>query len=330
MFCLNCGKELPEGANCCPICGTPTYKTIPKNVPVTAGVQVGVAAPVADTAPAENAVPAENAALVENDNAAQNTPPVTNSVPAASTAAPKTGKSREKLLITLLSVVSALLVLTLVASVVKMPGTNKSIISSLSAPKGMVEPGAASEQELIDTLKNHTILSEECIKLMSNSSLYNMYYTVCNWGVNESNYIATRKEYRDMILSGDPDKINELILNESGGDYWDGGYYRYENIANCTLHIGTAYKEKLSDISLWPNSYLHYYPDSGTTEFIDFLDAENNAIEWVRPVSGYFELSNGEEYEFGPDEDFSSDVSIVKANGRYYVYWDNLYALWHD
>ncbi len=71
MFCLNCGKELPEGANCCPVCGTPADKTIPKNVPVTAGVQVGVAVPVADAAPVENTAP------VANDNAAQNAPPIT-------------------------------------------------------------------------------------------------------------------------------------------------------------------------------------------------------------------------------------------------------------
>lgn len=299
MFCLNCGKELPEGANCCPICGTLADKTIPKNVPVTAAAQVGVAVPVADTAP------------VANDNAAQNAPPVTNAVPVASAAVPKTGKGREKLLITLLSVVSALLVLTLVASVVKMPGTNKSIISSLSDPKGMVEPGAASEQELIDTINRHTLLSEDCIKLMSNSTLVSIY--------NATDKLAPLSKI--SIISGEPEEVNHIILadvlrSHMGDTDYDYDLYKH-NLDNITLHIDTPNRGKtLYDLGNWPYTYVLYSPDGAASKLVDLLDGENKVVEKACPVSGYIRYADGEEHEF----DAGSECLIIKANGRYYIH----------
>ncbi|MCQ2520145.1 MAG: DUF4234 domain-containing protein [Lachnospiraceae bacterium] len=41
MFCKNCGAQLPEGANCCPQCGTPVSESIEKKIANGANEFVG-------------------------------------------------------------------------------------------------------------------------------------------------------------------------------------------------------------------------------------------------------------------------------------------------
>ncbi len=256
MFCLNCGKELPEDANRCPFCGTPADKTIPKNVPVTAGAQVGVAANFA--------------------------PPKT----------PKAPKSKKKLLITLLSVVSGVLVLTLAALVVKMPGTNKSLLLAAVCGTDMIEPGAMSERELIKTLDKNPIYSEAAVTLYSNSQLC----FISNYGKSPG------------ALSGKA----ERVLSTAENDISAGSRYIFSNIK---IHIEEIEDEKL------PRFYskiLEDMPENAWHNVVNLLESEKDVVNWVSAAKGYLEVG-GKKYAFYFEDEA---VLVINAGNRYYCAFD--------
>ena len=155
----------------------------------------------------------------------------------------------------------------------------------------MLESGAASIDELTYTLSYNSLLSENCVEVMSNSML-------CG--------LSAYGKYRD-VLSGDPDKIESALRYELDED----NYYTF---SNATILIDDTYE--VSADNFYNDQYD--YIDSSDSTLKDLIDSERSACSAVYVAEGYIAL-DGETQSFDADDEY---IFIIEANGRYYFYID--------
>lgn len=155
----------------------------------------------------------------------------------------------------------------------------------------MIEPGAASIDDLTHTLSYNGLLSENCVEFMSNSMLCGL-----------SGY----GQYSD-VLSGDPDKIESTLRYALDED-------DYYTLSNATIHIDYTYE--VSADNFYNDQYD--YIDSSDSTLKELIDSERSACSVVYVAEGYIAL-DGETQSFDADDEY---IFIIEANGRYYFYID--------
>ena len=279
MFCSKCGSELPDNANFCVNCGAAVNTNL------------------------------QSKPSMRNDTIGQgslNMPFV-----------PAKAKSRlemRKILITVLTVFFIIGILATVIHTVKLMNnksektdvsSNGCFVSSeteVNNGNGMIQPGATSLNELIDTLATKYLLSDASIEMMSNEML-------C-WMDEEFSSSDAFEFYTPDVLSGEPRKIREAIelyLKNSLED----DYYEYDTKLTATRIV----IEDTKPTEIEEGWYDEIQNDESERRK-SLYTSEMNNLQAIYNVSGSLKTKDGiMEAKFDFDD---MGLRIIKVNNRFY------------
>lgn len=272
MFCEKCGNKIPDNAKFCAGCGAKVEQengetVICKNCGNEFKKEFGVCS-VCGTPTETNGLPV----APTEGNSAHSPNSVHNDAPQA-TVKRHTLKWWHILIISVSSVL-VLCIIALSVTVIKPNGNG-----------GMLQPGAATMDELIDTLAKNSMFSEKAISMMSNSMLWWMWEDELD---------------QPNVMYGDTSEIRAAIKNER-----EEGFERIENVRVFVDDVKEVDEEELSNYK----AELFNEKEHGK-----ICLAETMATEKIFMISGYVKCY-GERREFDFDD---SGIGIIKANGRYY------------
>lgn len=279
MFCSKCGSELPDNANFCANCGA-AVNTNSQSKP-----------------------------SMRNDTIGQGSFN-TSFVPSKA----KSGLKMQKILITALTVFLIIGILATVIHTVKSRSnksektdvsSNDSFASSKTEANngnGMIQPGAASLNELIDTLATKYLLSDASIEMMSNEML-------C-WMDEEFSSSDAFEFYTPDVLSGEPRKIREAIelyLKNSLED----DYYEYDTKLTATrIVIEDTKPTEIED------GWYDEIQNDESERRKSLYTSEMNNLQAIYNVSGSLKTKDGTmEAKFDFDD---MGLRIIKVNNRFY------------
>ncbi len=296
MFCKKCGNQIPDNAKFCGVCGTKVGQendetAICKKCGNKFEKRFGVC-PVCGTSAENNDAPVP---IQKADNVWGQDPSYNNSQ--AATVKRHALKWWHILIISVSSVL-VLCIIALSVTAIK-PNSNG----------GMLQPGAASIDELIDTLSDNSIISEEAISMMSN---YTLWYFAVECEQPSVMYDDT-SEIRSAIIHDEVDddaadlfaaieKARIFIQEVEETDGWDYSDLTAGEIEELNEELD-ATMDELDELE---------GVDKGTLRMMKkSLLAEIKATEKSFDVYGYFKHD-------GEREEIDDEIMIIKANGRYY------------
>lgn len=191
---------------------------------------------------------------------------------------------------TLKTLLSFLIVLGIVLSA-SACGAKKST-SGDKKSNGMLQPGAASMDELIDTLASKYIFSDKSIKMMSNSMLCWMAEEINDSDVLKNNTGEIRNTLEEYLKGRNKDEFEDIVTQ---------------------IRVKIEETEKIDTESIYEDA-----ESENNKKIKEALSSETDGVESVYATSGTAKLQDGSEKE---DFEFEDElIYIVKVDGRYYWY----------